>query len=455
MTKSTAGTPSVAGPAAGQGRQLGNSWIALLLVILLSAGLVALHIHSYRQLSQYDEAQHVDYIYYLLRGEIPKSGDRWLPPTTEAVACRNIDSPWPYPPCDSSAHNGQMPNYGLTTEFIQTPLYYIGVAASALALGNLLPQIDEISAMRMTNGLWLAAGLILLWVLWRDLRVPPLVRAGLSIGLIASPILLLTQSTVTNDGTALAAGAAVLLTTLRWEAGRCRMWVPLSVAFVALMLKTTNLAVVLVACAFILVRSLQQAEGVRQRWRSLFTTHNVVFVAGCAVATIVVGLGWSALQGSRETLDPLGIPQNMIMVKDQFDPSWLASGLIAVIAPLEPEWLQAAMAGVTGSSVAYVTSFALLGLAVLGAVRSEAGSVVRALSIATGLAALTFGPLLTLVTYASLHIWFPIPARYGISLVPAMAVIAGTAVRSRRWQIALLAVALVLYAADAARLLLR
>jgi hypothetical protein len=161
------------------------------------------------------------------------------------------------------------------------------------------------------------------------------------------------------------------------------------------------------------------------------------------------------LQGSRATLDPLGIPQTMIMVKDQFDPSWLAAGLLAVIAPLEPEWLQAVMAGVIGSWVAYVTSFALLGLAVLGAVRSEAGSVVRALSIATGLAALTFGPLLTLVTYASLHVWYPIPARYGLSLLPAMLAIAGTAVRSRRWQIALLAVALGLYAADAARLLLR
>src|SRR3954451_18302743 len=58
-------------------RRLGASRLALLLVILLGAGLCALHIHSYRQLSQYDEAQHVDYVYYLLRGELPKSGDRW------------------------------------------------------------------------------------------------------------------------------------------------------------------------------------------------------------------------------------------------------------------------------------------------------------------------------------------------------------------------------------------
>ena len=59
-----------------------------------------------------------------------------------------------------------------------------------------------------------------------------------------------------------------------------------------------------------------------------------------------------------------------------------------------------------------------------------------------------------LAGYLSFHIWFPIPARYGLSLVPAMIAIAGTAVRSRRWQIALLGIALALCAADAARLLI-
>ena len=79
--------------------------LALLLVALLGAGLVGLHIHGYRQLSQYDEGQHVDYVYNLLQGHVPASGDRWLPPTTLAVACRTIDSPFPYPPCDPSSDN--------------------------------------------------------------------------------------------------------------------------------------------------------------------------------------------------------------------------------------------------------------------------------------------------------------------------------------------------------------
>ena len=224
--------------------------------------------------------------------------------------------------------------------------------------------------MRTTNALWLAPGLILLWLLWRDLRVPWLVRAGLSIGLIASPALLLAQSTVSNDGTALAAGAAVTLATLRWAAGRCRMWVPLVVVVVALVLKTTNLAAVLLACAFILVRSLQQADR-RQRLRNLLARPATVFVAVCAAATLVVGLGWSIIQAERATLDPLLNPQNMAMVTDHFDPFWLPGALLTVISPLRQEWIQAAMAGAIGSSAAYITSVTLLVLAVVGAVRSE------------------------------------------------------------------------------------
>ena len=107
--------------------------------------------------------------------------------------------------------------------------------------------------------LWLALGLLLLWLLWRDLAVPWLPRMGLSLGLIAAPTLLLAHSTVTNDGSAFAAGAAVTLATLRWASGRWPMWVPVAVGLVALALKVTNVAVLLMACAFVVVRALQQS----------------------------------------------------------------------------------------------------------------------------------------------------------------------------------------------------
>jgi hypothetical protein len=440
--------------AAAAGQPSRVSRIALLLVILLGAGLVGLHINSYRQLSQYDEAQHVDYVHNLLQGHVVASGDRWLPATTLAVSCRTIDSPWPYPPCGPAADNGQMPNYGLTTEFIQPPLYYVAPAAAVWASAHLLPvELDEIGAMRTTGALWLAAGLILLWLLWRDLGVPWLARAGLSLALIAAPTLLLAQSTVTNDATALAAGAAVTLATLRWAAGRLPMWVPLGLAVVALVLKVTNVAVLLMACAFVLIRALQQSERARQKWRSALHPRLLAFVGLCGAATFVVALGWSAIQDSRATLDPMGIPQNMVMQADGFDPWWLVTAVPSLLSPVSPDWLQSALDGRIGSTVGHVVNAGLLLLAVLGAVRAGRGSVVRALALATAAAALAFGPLMVLANYVTLDMYFEIPARYGFSLVPAMAAVAGTAIRSRRGHLVLVGVGASLYLAVAVQLL--
>ena len=434
-----------------------ESWasrLALLVVVLLGAGLVGLHIHSYRQLSQYDEAQHVDYVYHLLQGHVPVSGDRWLPATTLAVACRTIDSPWPYPPCDPSSDNGAMPNFGLTTEFQQPPLYYVGPVAAVWASAHLLPvHFDEIIVMRTTGALWLGLALVLLWLLWKDLGVPWLPRVGLSLAVIAAPTLLLAHSTVNNDGTALAAGAAVTLATVRWASGRLPMWVPIALGTVALVLKVTNVAVLLAACAFVLIRALQQSGWVRGWWRGVLAPRLLVFVGLLGAATFVVALGWAAIQGSRETIDPLDIAQNMIMETDHLEVGWVVSAAPALLTPLLPDWLQSALAGRIGSSVAHAANAGLLLLALVGAVRAARGSVARALAVATAAAALAFGPLMVVANYLTLDMYFEIPYRYGFSLVAPLAALAGTAVRSRRGHVLLVVAGALLYAAVAVQLL--
>jgi cytochrome bd-type quinol oxidase subunit 2 len=111
------------------------------------------------------------------------------------------------------------------------------------------------------------------------------------------------------------------------------------------------------------------------------------------------------------------------------------------------------MKGLIGMSVGYLVNAGLLLLAAVGAVRSRPGSVVRSLAVATGAAALAFGPLMVLGNYAALDMHFQIPPRYGFSLLPAMAALAGTAVRSRLGQWALVAVGAALYLAVAVQLL--
>jgi hypothetical protein len=434
-------------------RDVRNSRIALLIVLLIGAGLVGLHIHSYRKLSVYDEVQHVDYVYRLLDGELPAAGDRWAPSTIGAVACRTIDYPAEYPECGVADSPVTLPNSGFTTGYVHTPAYY-ALPAGAVWVASLLPvTFDQISVMRATGILWLVAGIVLMWLFWRELRVPWQVRAGLALILVATPSILLAHGTVTNDATGLAAGAVVMLTTLRWDQGRMKLWIPAALALVALLLKATSLVVLLAACAFVLVRHLQRATADGRKWWTPLPRGALVFVGGFALVSAVAGIGWSIVSSSRAVMDERLIPQNITMAVDRFDLAWLPMSMMSITSPLAPQFLQSALTGQAGAFIASLVNIGLLSLAVVGAVRSEPGSTVRALAIATGAAMISFGPLLALINYFSMQIHFGIPARYGMTVVPALLAVAGTAVRTRRGGYALIALGLMFCAAIALRLL--
>ncbi len=456
VTAARRGAPSHRGAAGWRGN-LSASRIALVLVVLLSAGLVGLHIHAYRQLSPYDEPQHIDYTYRLLQGNVPASGDHWLPATVAAVACRTIDYPLDvYPPCGGPATPDVLPSGGLTTAFGHTPAYYLLPAAAVWVSTHLLPvHVDDISVMRATGALWLALAIALLWLLCRELGVAWQVRAALSLGLVASPVVLLTQSTVNNDTTALAAGAAVTLATLWWDARGVRLWVPAGTAVLALLFKVTSLSVLILACVYVLVRCWQRSElPGRLRWKAL-DRRSLAFVGVLAGATVVVSGGWTVISSMRATLDPKLIGQNVLVTVSHFDPSWLPTSLLALVSPVQPQFMQSVMQGAVGVTAASLVNVGLLVLPVVGAVRSEPGSRVRGLAIATGVALLSFGPLLTLINYFTMSQHITIPARYGLALVPALAAIGGTGVRSRAGGWALLALSVAVFGAVAAHLLAR
>jgi hypothetical protein len=416
-------------------------------VAVLAAVLVGLHIHAYTALSP-DEPHHVDYVYRLLDGQVPASGDRWVPATDEVVSCRTIDAPGTaVARCGSRSPTGGS-DRGLTTAFHQTPVYYL-VPAAAVLLGSALDlPVEDVDLMRATGPLWLLVALWLLWLLWRDSGVLWQTRIGLSVALTAAPVVLLAQASVTNTASALTAGAAVTLATVHWDRGRVGLWLPVGTIVLALLLKATNLAVVLAACAFVLVRAVQIDPGPSPSpWRAALSRRTLLFVGSSGLASAVVGLGWWAISRSRATTDERLIPRNASLTVTNFDLGWLATAAGALISPLRPEFYQSVFTG-SGAAVVVGTlvDVGVLVLCVVGAVRSEPGSTVRALAASTGVAALAAGPVLTVAQYLVSGIHSPVPAHYGFSLVPALLVIAGTAVRTRLGGIALAAAGLLLYA---------
>jgi hypothetical protein len=141
------------------------------------------------------------------------------------------------------------------------------------------------------------------------------------------------------------------------------------------------------------------------------------------------------------------------MIVHGFDLSWLTTSIQSMVSPLQPQFYQSVVTGTAAVIVANLANIGVLAMAVVGAVRSLPGSAVRALSIAVGMAMLVLGPVLTVIYYLSLSIHFGIPSRYGLSLVPAMAVVAGTAIRTRLGGTALMVIGALFYAVIAWRLL--
>jgi hypothetical protein len=446
---------SVVSARTGRRRQLLLTWAPILVVAALAALLNGLHVAAYHQLGV-QEPHQVDYVNRLLDGEIPAAGDEWEPETTEAVTCRTVDTEKPARPrCGAPIDAAKLPDGGMNESFMHAPLYY-AVATGAVRLSDAIgPALDDVDAMRATGALWSVAALGLMWALWRSLGVPWQARAGLWLALVATPTVLMAQSTVTPGATALASGAAVTLATLRWDAGRVGLWLPVATMAVVLLLEATNLAVVLAAAVFVLFRAGQLQATTRERLRGVLSLHTLAFVGAAAAATAVARIGWSLIWRARADPDVGFLPENGALIVDSFDPGWLTNSLLALVTPIQPESYQSILEeSAVPVIVAQVAHVGLLVLALIGAVHARPGSVLRALGVGAGVAALSFGALLSVLTYLSDGTAIGIPPWNGLSLVPGALAVAGWAVKASWAARATLVVGGLFYAGMAWKVLL-
>lgn len=441
---------------AGTGRPRRFRWLpgaALALTLLLSAGLVALHVSDYTVLSPYDEMTHIDYTYRVLDGGVVSAGDTYTPEARHDFACRGVDFPVAVPPCDGPAKMTDFPGAGFNTAYIHSPAYYAVTGVLSLPL-RVLPG-DAVDAMRLTGAAWLALALVLLWVVLRDLGVGWPVRMAAGLVLTAVPSVLLTQSTVNNDATALAAGAALVLAALRWDRGRLHVaWLG-GLAVVAMLLKSTNLAVLLAVVGFVLIRAVQRRAPSTSAWRALLDRKPLISAAVVGGGIVVGGLAWTLVYPRLATVDPTTLATNLAFVHDTFQPYWLAEQIGAITSPLFPQFYDSAVSGGLAVALAQMANYGLLAVAVVGAVRAAPGGQIRALGAATGIAMAAFGPLMAVINFVVAHAYFmPLPARYGLSLVPALIVVGASAIRSPRAQAGALVVGGAAFVAMTAQLVI-
>lgn len=428
-----------------------GTWI-LLALLLFGGLLVGLHVHRYTQISPIDELQHIDYMYKLQDGHLVRAGDKFGQDAMREEACRGIDAALndALPACDSKRFNpNDFQEAGYNTAYIHPPTYY----AVEGTIGSVLQKITGVSSLvttaRLVGALWLAIFTVCMWFLMDDFEIPLLARTTVIVLVLTAPTVLHASSTIQPDGTALAAGAAMVLATLRWEKGRWHWIVPALVGALAVSLKITNGLAVGLCVLYLILRYAEDRLAARRAddWAgdaevspnaepsTIAVRTRVINVAFIVGAVVIAALAWTIVQRSIQKFPGTELPTNKIYEVPGFPfHAWIDS-LGAGFTPLQHPYLPALTTTRSVLRAWPIVNAALLAGTIIGAVWAGMGSRLRALGGAALFAMFVVGPLFTFTDYKFFGVYYPggIAPRYGLSIVPAAALVASLCLARSRW----------------------
>jgi hypothetical protein len=441
----------IAKRAGGWARQF---WVVIVLVlvgVVTSTGVTLLHSGK---LSPLDEWVYVDYLYKLPEHGIVLKGEPIGEDALEIMACEGVTPYGPMgQPCGANYDYTKFPFGGITSADPYPPVFFALTRVTGDTLGFVF-GVGEMEGWRLTGPLWLAATMIVFYLLLRKWRVGEVAILGLGLAFIGSPFSYWTYSYVSTDAPGFLFGALLLLLSTRFVRGQgSGWWIVLASAFAAVF-KITNLLGVALAALYLLVHAIAQW---RARRRGVISTANVPS-AGRALLFAAVGFATAVVvQVAWLTIDRLAAVS--VETGDQgVNVALNVEELLSLITAFLPGTITSnpVVAGSDGGLALPIPGWAVTPLSwicvtgVLGAfwlLRKWNARSPMVISVALG-AALA-APLLAVALQVATSSYFPLPTRYGAALLPGFLLLAGFILINRwaRWILvgygALLCVALV------------
>jgi len=405
---------------------------ALVGLLLVVAAVLALHARDYDQLSPIDELHHVDYLVKASHGQLLRRGDLIGPQTRREGACRGVDAPGqPAPDCGDEAW---LAGREFNTEEIQPPAYYFVSGWTARLLRPVLGTRSIVTAGRLVGVLWLSAAVVVMWTAMALLGVPVLARGGACALVAFTPVVLHASGTITDDAPGLLAGAGVLLAALAWEKRRVPGVVVVLATVVAVSLRLTNMVGAGAVVLYLVLRALRPAgeddAPVDRNRRASF-----LMAAGVAVTVLLTGVAWVTLNSAVARVGPLANPNTFNQHVTTLSREAVLGQLGAAVTPARDPYLVPFLRNNAIRTLVSLTDWLLLGAAIGLAALSARGSRAEALGASAIVCAVATGPVLTVTNYAFQGAFFGIPPRYGLSVLPAMAVALALCLRKRWTQV--------------------
>ena len=414
-------------------------WVPVVLVIVslgMAGTVTVMHGDS---MSPIDEWVYTDYLDKLPEQGIVYQGEAVGHEALDRMACDGVLLYGPMgPDCGGDYSDlSEFPFSGITSADAYTPVYFAvtRVVGDGIAF---VTGVDQLTGWRLTGPLWLAATMVVFWLLLRRWEVPSLATLGLGVALIASPFGWWTYTWVSTDAPSFLAGALMLLLASRYTAGAGSGWWLILVGALALVFKTTNILAVCLAALYLLIVWLSELRSTE--WRGIRTERpghagrssfallgfGVLALAAAAIAQFgwltirsMIAQGEPANQAIAGQLDRIETLSQLA----NFLPGTIISNVNLVgtsdYALPFPNW-----------SVMPLSWLCIAG--VIGAFWQLTGNTRRSpLVIAIAISAIAFAPMLAIVIQLTTGSYFPLPPRYGAPILAGFLLAAGLTMRNR------------------------
>lgn len=382
-----------------------------------------LHVARVANISPIDELMHID---YLIRASAPgfqRMSDQFSQEAMHEIACRRHPTD-PFPACGDRPYVPEDFYWkGRNVASTHSPYYYLATGPPARVLRAVLPGESIVTWARVLGSVWLLGGMWLILKAGSRLGISAWSSVSALAVLALSPAVQHAATTVNPDATAVFAGGFVFLSAVRALDGSVSIWLLAVASAVAYLLDPGNLVAVAGVSLLVLVGGL----------RTLPIRRTATLVFGLAMGFAVATVAQMVLFNWLGVVDYAGSPQSsMFGVSSLTGPMiWGRNTILAMLPPTQGYVFPALDTPAHGLAVAAALTLTTAAV-VIAAIRPGLDSAARLVApIGLGLL-LAAPPLLVLLNYVQLKWYFPIPSRYGLSLLPFVAIALSDAVGSSR-----------------------
>ena len=388
---------------------------------------VGVKVPQHAQFSPYDEYVYLDYLDKVPSQLIVHKNEEVGDFARNEISCRGVMNYGSFgEACDRGTHRDDVkyPYSGLGGADIYSPLYFMVTWTIAQPLTWF--GIDLLDAGRLVGGVWLAAGLVLLYILMRRLGVPTPLALGLNLLVLATPAVFWADTYLSTDAPALAVGAGVGLLALLVGQKKISVWWLVLASVLSVLLKVQHLAPVALAGLGLIAYRLQQqlverrseASGRHRPFVSLLGDRTIVIALLSVVAGVIAQVGWLVARSALEV--PARGPAALALDAQRLSSSALINESFKFLFNSGFTDLGSGRTGLVAAHVVTALTLAgIIGLIIMGAGFPKH---YRLIAVTTLVIALVTGPALALAAKYIAGYYFPLPLRYGLVLLPAFMV---------------------------------